>query len=183
MRPAGAARSPARNARQASKSARVRSAIGPALRMSSKASSTYCSPAQAMPTSCWQTTSSGARIMRQRLDPAGPGGARRDDRAGQLGGRRREQEPARARAAAMPRPTDPLHAPRHAARQPDLDRQVGRADVDAQLEARAGDDRPQLARPQRRLDLAPPGRVERRSDARRQSAVRRRGSARAAGRA
>ena len=43
---------------------------GPALRISSKAASTSCSPAQAMPINCWQTTSSGARTMRKRLDAA-----------------------------------------------------------------------------------------------------------------
>ena len=47
-----------------------------------------------------------------------------------------------------------------AARQADLHRQVGRADVDAQLQARARDDRPELARLERGLDGAPPLGVE-----------------------
>ena len=124
------------------------------------AASTDCSPAQAMPTICWQTTSSGAAIDRKRLDPAGPGGSRRDRRAGQLGGRRRQQQPARRRPPAMARPADPLDAPRHAARQADLDGQVGRADVNAQLQAGARHDGADLARLQPRLDRPPPLGIE-----------------------
>ena len=51
---------------------------------------------------------------------------------------------------------DPLHATRHAARRADLNRQVGRADIDAELQARAGDDRPDLPLAKSRFDLAPP---------------------------
>ena len=38
----------------------------------------------------------------------------------------------------MARAPHPLHAAGHASRQTDLDRQVGRADIDSQLETRAG---------------------------------------------
>ena len=96
--PAGAARSPARNARQASKSARESARpsarpCGPARRPPS----TDHSPAQAMPMNCWQTTSSGAAIDPQRLDPAGAGGPGRDQR-------RRPARRASPRAAARARP-------------------------------------------------------------------------------
>ena len=77
-----------------------------------------CSPAQAMPINCWQTTSSGARDHAERLDPARPGSLRRDRRTGQLGGRCRQQEPARDGPAAMARAAHSLQATRHAARQP-----------------------------------------------------------------
>ena len=67
--PGGDARSPARNDRQASKSSvRARPSARPGGK-ASNAASTDCSPAHAIPTSCWQTTSSGARVIAERLDP------------------------------------------------------------------------------------------------------------------
>ncbi len=62
----------------------------------------------------------------------------------------------------MPRPADPLHAPRDAARQAHLHGQVGRADVDAQFQAGARHHRANLARLQARLDRPAALRVERR---------------------
>src|SRR5262245_57624148 len=57
--PGGEASSPARKERQASKSARGRSAKGVDRRIRAKVVSASYSPAQARPTSCWLSTSSG----------------------------------------------------------------------------------------------------------------------------
>ena len=59
--------------------------------------------------------SAAARPARRSRPPG------RDDRAGQLGGRGGEQEPARRRTRPVPGPADPLQAPRRAAGQADLD--------------------------------------------------------------
>ena len=161
--PAGAARSPASEARQASKSARVSSAIGPGLakEVEDLVGVLFARAGHADELLADDVERSADHA--QRLDAAGQGGLGRDDRTGELGGSRREQEAARARAATMARPPDPLHAPRHAAGQPDLDRHVGRADIDTQLEARAGDDRPEHTGPQRAVSISPtPLGIERR---------------------
>ena len=98
-----------------------------------------------------------------RLDPAGPGGPRRDQRRRPA---RRASPPASsprdAGTPAMARPAHALQTPRHAARQADLDRHVGRADVHAQLQAGAGHHGADLARLQPRLDRPPPLRIQRR---------------------
>ncbi len=160
--PGGAARSPARKARQASKSRRARSAMLALRRTRANAASVDHSPPQAMPISCWQRTSSGPGIGSERLDPPGPGALGGDDPAGQLGGGGGEEHPPGLDPDGVARPADPLEAARHAAGQADQDGQVGLADVDAQLQAGAGDDRLQLARLERRLDRAAPLGVERR---------------------
>ena len=81
----------------------------------------------------------------ERLDPAGPGSSGRDRRTSQLSGSCREQDPARHSTAAMARTAHALQAARHAAGGADLDHQIRRADIDAELETRAGDDRSHLS--------------------------------------
>ena len=97
----------------------------------------------------------------QRLDPAGPSGPRRDQGTDQLAGRRGQQEPPRCDTSPMARSPDSLEATGYSARQPDLDRHVGGADVHAELQAGARHDGTNRARLQPRFDRASPLRVER----------------------
>ena len=144
--PAGAASSPARKSRQASKSARRQ--LGHRAGLAEEREGLLD---RALPRAGHADELLADDVERrgdhlQRLEAARAGGPGRDHRAGDLRGRRgREEQPARGRAQAVARPPHPLHAPGHAAGQPDLDGQVGRADVDAQLQAGAGDDRLQPA--------------------------------------
>ena len=62
----------------------------------------------------------------------------------------------------MPRATDALEASRGTPRQADQDRQVGIPNVDAEFQARTGDDRPEVPRLERGLDRAATVGVERR---------------------
>ncbi len=63
-----------------------------------------------MPISCWQTTSSGAAIVRRGSIRPARGRCGRDHRAGKLGGGRCEQQPPRRRARRCPdRPTRCTH--------------------------------------------------------------------------
>ena len=91
----------------------------------------------------------------ERLDPSGAGSLSRDRRTGQLGRSCRQQQPARDGAAAMARATHSLQATRHAAWRANLNRQISGADIDAELETRAGDDRPDLSLAKSRFDRPP----------------------------
>ena len=132
------------------------------------------SPPQAMPISCWQRTSSGPSTIRERLDPAGlaPPAAVTTAPASSAGVAARIRPRVAAPTRCPARPTRWRHREAPPG-QADQDRQVGRADVDAQLQARAGDDRLQLARLQRGLDLAPARRRRAPSGARRRPRGRR----------
>ena len=80
----------------------------------------------------------------------------RDDRGlQQVAAELREDLAAAGLADLVARAPDPLQAARDRARRLDLDHEVDGAHVDAELERRRGDDRPQAPRLQRVLDLGP----------------------------
>ena len=112
--------------------------------------------------SCWQSTSSG--FFGIRSGSTRPAFAARavTTAPGQFGGGRGEDHASGLDPDAVPGPADSLQASRGTARQADQDREVGLADVDAQFQARAGDDRLQLARLESGLDRPPAVGIERR---------------------
>ena len=78
-----------------------------------------------------------------------------DRRLEQVGAELREDAPARDRAQLVAGPTDPLEAARDRLGRLDLDDEVDRAHVDAELERRRGDEARDLALLQQLLDLDP----------------------------
>ena len=103
-------------------------------------------------TICWASTSSGLRRNRERLDEA-LAHAPRDHRGlQQVAAVLRVERALAGLAHAVPGAADALQATRHRARRLDLDDQIDRAHVDAQLEAAGGDDGAQLAALQFVLD-------------------------------
>ena len=97
----------------------------------------------------------------ERLDSPFARAFGRHDRADKLGGGRGKQQATRGCVDTMTRPTDALQAPRDAPRQAHLNGQIGRSDIDAELEAGTGNDGTERPRLQRGLDLATTAGIER----------------------
>ena len=89
------------------------------------------------------------------VEPAGVHRAQQRRALDQLVARGRQEPALRAQAERVTRAPDPLQRGRDAAHRADQADELDLADVDAELERRRGDQRPQLARLQPRLDLQP----------------------------
>ena len=104
-------------------------------------------PSEQIATSCWASTSSGRRGTLRLLDgpaahPLDHGGALE-----QVAAVLREHPPAARRTHLVPGAADALHAAGHAPRALDLDDEVHRAHVDAELQAARGHERTAGGRP------------------------------------
>lgn len=123
--------------------------------MSANASSADHAPADAMPTICWQSTSSGRGDL-QGFALRRPARCAGDDGLQQFRRRGCQHQAAPHAPRPVPRPADALQQPHHAARRMHQHHQVHRADIDAEFEAGAADHHPQLTALEPPLDFAAP---------------------------
>ena len=139
-----------------SKSSRDSPANGAARRTSASRSSSAQSAAAHSATICWARMSSGpsGTISASSRRPAPPrsSAAHSTSSSRDVGYSR----PVGRAGPGVVGPAHPLQERGEAARRADLAHQLDRADVDAQLQRRGGDQGPQVAGPQPRLDPLPP---------------------------